>query len=185
MLRRMAWTKWPQPMPKPSPWPAVTSTVSSWLASFRPLATGSERPCSVCMAQVLMKPGKLDEQPMPLTVATWWLGICNSTSAFCTAASTPKSPQPGHQSGSTLPLRSAITIGLGAVILIVAIVDFSLNHHFVGWHGKGSRSGKLFAHRRNDVMRHEGLSVVLANMAVGHEARLAAQIAGEQIGRAH
>ena len=35
--------------PKPSPSPPVTRTVSSWLASLRPLATGSERPCSVCM----------------------------------------------------------------------------------------------------------------------------------------
>ncbi len=33
------------------------------------------------------------------------------------------------------------------VILIVAIVDFSLNHDFVGWDGKGGRAGKLFAHR--------------------------------------
>src|SRR5580700_196418 len=114
-------------MPKPSPSPPVTNTVSSWFASFSPEATGSERPCRVCMPYVLMNPGKLDEQPMPLTVATWWFGICNSTSAFCTAASTPKSPQPGHQSGSTLPLRSAITIGFGAVILIVAMSYLSWN----------------------------------------------------------
>src|ERR1700732_166214 len=111
-----------------------------------------------------MKPGKLDEQPMPLTVATRWLGICSSTSAFCTAASTPKSPQPGHQSGSTLPLRSAITIGLGAVILIVAIVLFLLDHHFVGWHRKGGCTGKLFLHRFNNVVRHKGLTIVFANV---------------------
>src|ERR1700739_1114258 len=55
-----------------------------------------------------MKPGKLDEQPMPLMVTPLWVGICSSTSAFSTAARTPKSPHPGHQSGSTLPFRSAI-----------------------------------------------------------------------------
>src|SRR5215470_5318445 len=55
-----------------------------------------------------MKPGKLEEQPIPLIVTTLWFGICSSTSAFSTAASTPKSPHPGHQSGSTFPLKSAI-----------------------------------------------------------------------------
>src|ERR1700756_5081476 len=59
-----------------------------------------------------MKPGKFDEQPIPLMVTTLWFGICNSTRAFWTAASTPKSPHPGHQSGSTLPFKSAIATWL-------------------------------------------------------------------------
>ncbi len=42
---------------------------------------------------------------MPLMVATSWFGICSSTSAFCTAASTPKSPQPGHQVWIDLALK--------------------------------------------------------------------------------
>src|SRR6266496_6855075 len=68
-----------------------------------------------------MKPGKFDEQPIPLMVTTLWFGICNSTSAFWTAASTPKSPHPGHQSGSTLPFKSAIAtwlVAAGAVTIL-------------------------------------------------------------------
>src|SRR5215469_13377468 len=134
-----------------------------------------------------MKPGMLDEHPMPLIVATSCLGICNSTRAFCTAARTPKSPQPGHQSGSTLPFRSAITIGFG-VITSVAILDapcgllqnfvglyFCSNHNFVYRHGKIGLAGELFLDCFHDVMRHEGFTIVLANVTVGDKARFAAQ----------
>src|SRR5450631_1875296 len=178
MLRRIAWMKWPTPIPMPSPSPPVTSTVRSWLASFNPLATGIERPCSVCMPYVLMKPGRFDEQPMPRTTATSWFWIWRSTSAFWIAASTPKSPHPGHQSGSTLPFRSAIVNCLGATTS-VAIVDLSSNHDFVGWNRKGSLPGQLFLHRFHNVMRHKWFAIVLANVSIGNEARLTAQIARE------
>ena len=54
-----------------------------------------------------------------------------------------------------------------------------LNHDFVGWDGEGGRSGELFAHRFHNVVRHEGLAIVLADVAVGDEAGFAAQIAGK------
>src|SRR5213078_460031 len=40
-------------------------------------------------------------------VTTSWGWIWSSTSAFWSEDNTPKSPQPGHQSGSTFPLKSA------------------------------------------------------------------------------
>src|ERR1700748_2161769 len=92
---------------------------------------------------MLMNPGKFEEHPMPLMVATSWLGICSSTSAFCTAASTPKSPQPGDQSGSTLPLRSAMVVSFGAAIS-VAIVCTLLDHNLVRWNGKRRAPVQLF-----------------------------------------
>src|ERR1700679_2702067 len=136
-----------------------------------------------------MKPGKLEEQPMPLMVATWCLGIWSSTRAFWTAARTPKSPHPGHQSGSTLPLRSAITIRLGTTTS-VAIGETpsefsktvglrSLHHDLMRGHRKIRLAGKLVLHRFDDVVRHKGLAVILANVPVGNEARFAAQVARE------
>src|SRR5579863_5759539 len=101
-----------------------------------------------------MKPGKLEEQPIPLMVTTSWLGICSSTRAFCTAARTPKSPQPGHQSGSTLPFRSAIVICLG-VATSVAIYSFSLDHNFVSRNRKCRSPGQLFLDRLHNVVRHK------------------------------
>src|SRR5215469_11032168 len=121
-----------------------------------------------------MKPGKLEEHPMPLIVTTFWFAICSSTSAFSTAASTPKSPQPGHQSGSTFPFKSAILSALG-VSNFVAMFVLSSNHNFVHGNRKFTVSGKLFLHRLHDVMWHEGFPIVLANVAVRHIARFAAQ----------
>src|SRR6266853_2065837 len=122
-----------------------------------------------------MKPGKLDEQPMPLMVTTLWFGICSSTSAFWTAESTPKSPQPGHQSGSTLPLKSVIFSCSGGATP-VAIFIFSSNHDFVRGNGKFRFPRELFLDRLNDVVRHERFAIVLANVAVRHVAGFAAQI---------
>src|ERR1700751_1918216 len=87
-----------------------------------------------------MKPGKFDEQPIPLMVTTLWFGICNSTSAFWTAASTPKSPHPGHQSGSTLPFKSAIATWLVAARAVAIFV--LLNPDFIkpGFHVRAPRA---------------------------------------------
>src|SRR2546426_11136905 len=61
-----------------------------------------------------MNPGRLEEQPMPLIVTTLWGETFISASTFCSEDRTPKSPQPGHQSGSTFPLKSAAVIGFGS-----------------------------------------------------------------------
>src|SRR5580704_2977707 len=124
-----------------------------------------------------MKPGKFDEQPIPLIVATSCFGICNSTSAFCTAARTPKSPQPGHQSGSTLPLRSAMVVSFGAAI---SVAIFSLlDHDLVHWDRKRCASAQLLFDCFHNVVGHKGFTVVLADVPIGHETRFAAQVAGE------
>ena len=49
----------------------------------------------------------------------------------------------------------------------------------MGWHGKRGLAGKLLVDRFHNVVRHERLAVVLANVAVGDEAGFAAQVAGE------
>ena len=46
-------------------------------------------------------------------------------------------------------------------------ISLSLNHDFVGGHGKPGLAGKLLMHCFDDVVRHEGLAVVLANVPVG------------------
>ena len=40
-------------------------------------------------------------------------------------------------------------------------------------------AGELFLDRFDDVVRHEGFAIVLADVAVGDEAGFAAQVAGE------
>src|SRR5439155_6636968 len=52
-----------------------------------------------------MNPGRLDEHPMPETTSTSWGGMPSSTMASFSDLRTPKSPHPGHQSGSTGPSR--------------------------------------------------------------------------------
>src|SRR6266853_5578187 len=125
-----------------------------------------------------MKPGKLDEQPIPLIVTTLWFGICSSTRAFCTAASTPKSPHPGHQSGSTLPFKSAIARCFG-VSNAVAMSSSSSNHNFVRGNRELGIPGQLFLHRFDNVMRHEWFAIVFADVSVRYEAGFAAQVAGK------
>src|SRR5215831_1762511 len=56
-----------------------------------------------------MNPGRFDEQPMPLITTTWCGLRPSSKSAACSADSTEKSPQPGHQSGWILPLNESLT----------------------------------------------------------------------------
>src|SRR5215813_1907819 len=63
-----------------------------------------------------MNPGRFEEQPIPETTSTLWGGTFSSTSASLIDFSTPKSPQPGHQSGWTAPSKSlsvssAVAIG--------------------------------------------------------------------------
>ncbi len=53
-----------------------------------------------------------------------------------------------------------------------------LDHDFVRWDGKCVAS-ELFFYRFHDVVRHERLSVVFANVSIGHEAGLTSQVAGE------
>src|SRR5229473_759847 len=112
---------------------------------------------------------------MPLMVTTLCVGICSSTKAFCSAASTPKSPQPGHQSGSTFPFSSAI-VRLARCTL-VAICVSSSDHNLVHGNRKFRVPGELFLHGVDNVVRHKGFAVVLANVPAGHKAGFAAQVA--------
>src|SRR5258707_341406 len=123
-----------------------------------------------------MYPGKLEEHPMPLMVTTLWFGIRSSTRAFCTAASTPKSPHPGHQSGSTLPFISAmVNCWLARCVLVAICVSFS-DHNLVHRNGEFYVAGELLLHCLHDVVRHEGFAIVLANVPVRHKAGFAAQV---------
>src|SRR5215469_14567527 len=125
-----------------------------------------------------MNPGKLDEHPMPLIVTTLWFAICSSTSAFSTAASTPKSPHPGHQSGSTLPFKSAI-VTCHWFAIAVAMVRRLLNKNFVlGYRHVGSAT-QLFPDCVDNVVGHEWLAIVLSDVAIRYETGLASQIARE------
>src|ERR1043166_3948845 len=121
---------------------------------------------------------------MPLTTQTWCGCRPSSAIASCNARSTPKSPHPGHQSGSTLPLKSLAVSGacLGFSTSMVAVVmvispDFKLNNKFMYGHILLRLARQNFLHAVDDVMRHERFSVVLANVRLRHEARFRAQIA--------
>src|SRR6185437_5934161 len=52
-----------------------------------------------------------------------------------------------------------------------------LDHDLMRRHRQRRRTRKLFAHRFRDVVRHKGLAIVLADMAVGDITRLRAQVA--------
>src|SRR5260370_3395287 len=130
-----------------------------------------------------MYPGKLEEHPIPLMVTTLWFGMRSSTRAFWTAASTPKSPHPGHQSGSTLPFISAmVNCWLARCVLVAICFSFS-DHNLVHGHGQLCLPHQLrlprqlFLHCFHNVVRHEGFAVVLANVAVWHKAGFASQVA--------
>src|SRR6266851_3053549 len=124
-----------------------------------------------------MYPGKLEEQPMPLIVTTLWFGMHSSTRAFWTAASTPKSPHPGHQSGSTLPFISAMVNCWLARCVLVAICVFSSDHNLVHGNGEFYLPSELLLHCLHDMVRHEGFAVILADVPVRHEAGFTAQVA--------
>src|SRR5579863_2170510 len=144
-----------------------------------------------------MKPGKFEEQPIPLMVTTMWFGICKSTRAFWTAASTPKSPHPGHQSGSTLPFKSDRATWL-LVARTVAILGspptgfhqakfrqagllqtISSNQNLVCGNREFGLATQLFLYGFDDVVGHERLPIVFSDVPVRHEAGFASQVAGE------
>src|SRR6185436_10837359 len=84
-----------------------------------------------------MYPGRFDEQPMPLITSARCGKMFNSTSACLSALRTPKSPHPGHQSGSALPLKSLIVSGnrlVGSTVTLDSIssVVNDILHSF-GW----------------------------------------------------
>src|SRR5580658_610844 len=116
-------------MPNPSPSPPVPMTVRPWFAQRIPSATGSERPWMAWNPYEERKWGRLDEQPIPETMTMFWLGICNRLTAISIAATTPKSPQPGHQVGlvSDLPMRgSGLPVGVGTTRALLS----AMLHHF-------------------------------------------------------
>src|SRR5438105_8054886 len=104
---------------------------------------------------------------MPLTVSTSCGYSPRSTMACFSEWRTPKSPQPGHQSGSAWPLRSLIvSAGLSSICTSMS-ASSSLHQDLVG---RNVLAGGLAQHRLHaihDVVRHEGLAVVLADVAVG------------------
>src|ERR671931_671436 len=63
-----------------------------------------------------MKPGRFEEHPMPETMTMSLGATPRRPAAIFTAFKTPKSPQPGHQSGSTGPayvsMGSSITVAM-------------------------------------------------------------------------
>src|SRR5260370_4048054 len=121
--------------------------------------------------------GKLEAPPIPMMVQQLWFGLPSATRALWQAASPPKSPHPGHQSGSTLPFISAMVNCWLARCVLVAICVFSSDHNLVHGNGEFYVPGELLLHCLHDVMGHERLAVILADVPVRHEARFAAQVA--------
>src|SRR5262245_321264 len=64
-----------------------------------------------------MNPGRFEEQPMPETISTLWGAIFSSRIASLIDFNTPKSPQPGHQSGWTGP-SSSLRVSSAVAIVI-------------------------------------------------------------------
>src|SRR5687767_370521 len=119
---------------------------------------------------------------MPLTVTIWCGRSPSSAQAFCSPVSTPKSPHPGHQSGSTFPLKSlasSFTTGLGAptsgTVSRVISSPHWLDENFLIRHVMFTVRGQLRQHAIDDVVRHERLAVIFADVTGGADARLAAQ----------
>src|SRR5436309_1682033 len=138
------------------------------------------------MPYVLRYPGRFDEQPIPLTVSTSY-GCSDSSAIACfSAASTPKSPHPGHQSGSTLPLRSlTVTLGRSATAFwprlvasrsMIAITPSPSHLDLVHGHVEFGRARQDRPDTIHDVVRHERLAVVFSDVAVRREARLRPEI---------
>src|ERR1041384_2615071 len=122
---------------------------------------------------------------MPLMTITSCRCSPSSASACSNADRTPKSPQPGHQSGSTLPLKSfavsGARVGLVSTVGVCVSTDMfvSLHHDFVRRHVNVGFAGENRLDALDDVMRHERFAVVLADVAVRRKAGLAAQVAGK------
>src|SRR5438132_10636196 len=111
----------------------------------------------------------------------------SSATAVFSAFSTPKSTQPGHQSGSALPLKSLTDSGarrgfvFGTSLVSItgsAIIALPSSHDLV------NRDVLLLARERladalHDGVGHEGLAVVLPDVRVGDDAGLRPQVARE------
>src|SRR6266516_3699276 len=135
-----------------------------------------------------MNPGRLEEQPMPLIVTTLWGETFISASTFCSEDRTPKSPQPGHQSGSTFPLKSDAVSGfVSSTVAIFAPYHWrgptrALHQDFVHRHGQlclVRLRRQLLFDRFHNVMRHERFAIVLADVAIRDVARLTSEVARE------
>src|SRR5439155_17148082 len=146
-----------------------------------------------------MNPGRFEEHPIPLMVTTSWGWIWSPTSAFWSEDNTPKSPQPGHQSGSTFPLKSASVSLLESGSTTVAMCPPYLvalrapngglfttgrfphasNHNLVRRHGKLRFARHLFFNGIDNMMGHERLAVIFADITIGNVACFTSQIAGE------
>src|SRR3712207_3861743 len=97
----------------------------------------------------------------------------SSAMACFSACSTPKSPQPGHQSGSAWPLKS-LTLSAGRSSISNSIVVGTSDQDLVGRDVlRGAAQDGLDA--VDDVVRHERLAVVFADVRVGGIAGLGAQ----------
>ncbi len=151
-------------MPKPSPSPPVTMTFSSWLASCAPVATASARPCSVCMPYVLMKPGKLDEQPMPLMVDHVVIRDLQLGDRLLQRVQHAEVAAAGAPVGVDLALEVGHRQTLGQSARSVAIFRFSLDHDFVHWHVQSGLCRPAVLHGFHDVVRHERFAIVLADV---------------------
>src|SRR5256885_6193243 len=132
-----------------------------------------------------MYPGRFEEQPMPLMVRTSCGCRPSSESAIFSAFKTPKSPHPGHQSGSALPLNSftgsAARLGLRSAGNEVStrsspICTPSLDPDLVDRHVLARLPREQFLDAVDDVMRQKRLAVVLAGRGMRHGFRLRSQI---------
>src|SRR5438128_6569155 len=113
----------------------------------------------------------------------------SSDTADLSALSTPKSPQPGHQSGSALPLNSFTGSGarlgrLSSAVLVSVIAgsaigappsDPDLVHRDVLLR----LAGEHLPHALDHVVGQERLAVVLADVGVRDDPCLGAQVARE------
>src|SRR6267378_2514834 len=133
-----------------------------------------------------MYPGRLDEQPIPLMVRTSCGRRPSSATAVLSAFKTPKSPQPGHQSGSALPLKSLTvsgTRGLERICVLVSVwsspIASSSDADLVHRHVLVGAAGEDLLHAVRQVVGQERLPVVLADVRVGRDPGLRAQVAGE------
>src|SRR6266498_266971 len=114
---------------------------------------------------------------MPLTVKTS-CGYSPSSAIACfRACRTPKSPQPGHQSGSAWPLRS-LTVSAGRSV-ISTIISSSLDEDLVRWHVLRGVTGQNRLYTIDNVVRHERFTIVFADMSSSLEACFRAQITSE------
>src|SRR6266480_2542942 len=115
----------------------------------------------------------------------------SSATAVFSAFRTPKSPQPGHQSGSTLPLKSlTVTRGLAggcwpvfeilaSISTVSTLIVHSLNHDFMDRYIFLRCARQNLFNAIDNMMRHKRLAIIFPNMAVGDDAGFGPQITRE------